>query len=291
MDDLKGYEEKRPETVRQMPSGYPRFVVHPLVRRLADLLQKRAGMEDRKLWLTCSSRMAEALLIYLADDKAQLFSLEGVFGVSHPEDSSFATRAKAFLQHAGGFLSSRAAEDHLLRLGALPSVEAEDLFKGDARAEVWKHLGPLFPGVSASDATFTTTGINAVYSAFRSVAQLQESRGRTIWIQLGWLYLDTIAILQKFTGSAGNYRRISHIADKRVLEKLFSEEGPAYRWHNRRGADQSPDSDARSALAEPPGSQIRSTPDSRSVGDLCVRSGSSSPCGSVGHKPHQVLSF
>jgi cystathionine gamma-synthase len=40
--------------------------------------------------------------------------------------------------------------------------------------------------------------MNAMWAAFHAASTLQASRGRRLWIQLGWLYLDTIALLQKF---------------------------------------------------------------------------------------------
>src|SRR5512147_417157 len=33
--DVVGYEEKSPRVMRQLKSGYPRFVIHPLVDELA----------------------------------------------------------------------------------------------------------------------------------------------------------------------------------------------------------------------------------------------------------------
>jgi cystathionine gamma-synthase len=68
--------------------------------------------------------------------------------------------------------------------------------------------------------------MNAFFAAFRSVSELQAKRERTIWIQLGWLYLDTIAILKKFTGPAGNYLEVSNPLNLTALEQIFTEKGP-----------------------------------------------------------------
>ena len=51
---------------------------------------------------------------------ADVFSRDGLHGVSHANSPEFHTRAKTFLQNVGGFLSSREAEDHLVRLGLRP---------------------------------------------------------------------------------------------------------------------------------------------------------------------------
>jgi cystathionine gamma-synthase len=68
-------------------------------------------------------------------------------------------------------------------------------------------------------------GMNAVYAAFRAAADLQAQRGRTGWVQLGWLYLDTIAILRKFTASKADYMHVRDVMDLGVLERLFAERG------------------------------------------------------------------
>ena len=226
IEDLRGYEEKRPETLAHMSSGYPRFVVHPLVRQLAELLATRAGMKERKLWLCCSQAAARELITFLAVPEVELIEAEGLFGVAHPDTTELNTQAKLFLQHSGRFLSSRQAEDVLVRLRVLPQIEPENLFQGDAASECWRQLAPLFKGAQGSDAVLTTTGMNAVYAAFRAVNELQASRGRTLWVQLGWLYLDTIAILKKFTATPSSRLTVRRVDDRAALEKLFETEGP-----------------------------------------------------------------
>lgn len=225
MRAVRGYEEKDPATVRQMASGYPRFVVHPLVRQLAVHLAAQHGLGGHTLWLASSARLADELMAHLGAAHAVRFAVDGVHGVAHPESPELAARAKTFLQNTGGFLSSREAEDRLVRLGALPAVAPEELFAGDPRGEVWRVLRRAFPAAGPEDGFFCSCGINAVYSAFRAVAELQAARGRTIWVQLGWLYLDTIAILQKFTATPSDYVHVRDIFDRTALERLFAEKG------------------------------------------------------------------
>jgi cystathionine gamma-synthase len=229
MRDVVGYEEKNPAITRHLTSGYPRFLVHPFARQLAEK-HRPAG---RSLWLTSSARMAGELAQYLGNG-AQIFAAPSAHstssgqadlnGVSHPENAELATRAKTFLQNVGGFLSSREAEDRLVRLGALPAAAPETLFAGDAAAEVNRHLRPAFPGTGDADFFLASSGMNAVYAAFRALAELQAGYGRTVWIQLGWLYLDTIAILKKFTAS-GDYIYARDVFDRAALERLFAEHG------------------------------------------------------------------
>jgi hypothetical protein len=126
MRDVRGYEEKDPETMRHLTSGYPRFVVHPFTRELVSHdTAHDPELEGRTLWLTTSARMSRALADHLgcSTTGAEIFAHDGLSGVSHPVSHDLYARAKTFLQNIGGFLSSREAEASLVRLGLRSAAE------------------------------------------------------------------------------------------------------------------------------------------------------------------------
>lgn len=224
MRDVIGYEEKDPAVTRHMTSGYPRFVVHPFAKKAGAHLLRTLGLTGQAVWLTSSVRAAEQLRLHLGEP-AQLLPAEAALtGVIFPENGDFSARAKTFLQHTGMFLSSREAEDYLLRVGELADHEAqvEKGFEGYAPANVKGHVARFYQNAATSDVFLAPTGMNAIAGAFRVAADLQRPRGRTRWVQLGWLYLDTIALLQKFTDSpAGDYLYQSDVFDLAGLRALF----------------------------------------------------------------------
>ncbi len=262
-----GYEEKDPAITRHLTSGYPRFVVHPYARQLAAHYvattpglagDPAGGRPPRTLWLVTSARMAGALAGHLGTAAgSQVFARDGLHGVSHPESAGVFARAKIFLQHLGGFLSSRAAEEHLVRLGLLAVPWAEARLAGDAAGEVRRQLRAVLPGAGDSDLFLAPSGMNAIWAAFRAVADLQATRGRTIWLQLGWLYLDTIAIMKKFTASPLDYVYIRDVFDLAAIERIFARHG------------------ARIAgvVAEVPTNPLLQTPDLPALAGLCRRHG------------------
>jgi cystathionine gamma-synthase len=258
MRDVCGYEEKDPAITAHLTSGYPRFVVHPFARQLAGHFEKEPALVGRKLWLVSSAGMAKQLSAYLGDTTgAQIFSRNGLHGVAHPESSGTAARAKTFLQHIGGFLSSREAEDHLVKLGLAHAAHAEETFRGDATAEVKKHLRRALPSTTDPDLLLANSGMNAVYAAFRAVNALQAARGRTVWVQLGWLYLDTIEILKKFCASPADYVYVRDVFDREGLERLFTRHG-----HRIAGV-----------VAEIPTNPLIQTPDLAALSALCRQHG------------------
>ena len=260
MRDVRGYEEKDPAVTQHLTNGYPRFVVHPYARRLAaHYLAHQSSLAGHTLWLCSSVRMADALIAHLAGaGGAQRFERDGVHGVAHrADDADTSARAKVFLQNLGGFLSSREAEDHLVRQGLLPSAHPEPAFAGDAEGEIRRHLRRALPLAGDADLLLANCGMSAVHAAFRAVSALQTPRGRTVWLQLGWLYLDTIAILRKFTTSPGDYVYIRDVNDLPAIERIFAAHGTRI----------------AGVVAEVPTNPLIQTPDIPALAALCRRHG------------------
>jgi cystathionine gamma-synthase len=259
MAAVRGYEEKDPEVVARLQTGYPRFVVHPFARRLGTELSRRYRLEGRKLWLTSSRRMAAALLSHLkavpAGADAALFAKDGAHGVVHPESPDVALRAKLYLQNIGGYISSREAEDLLAAMGAGPLPGTEELFSGNAAAEVVVHLKPIFAGTRTADLLLANSGMNAIHAAFCAVNNLQAPKGRTAWVQLGWLYLDTIAILKRFTPTPDDYIHLPNVLDLGAVERLLAERGDKI----------------AGLMAEVPTNPLIESPDVAALAELCRR--------------------
>ena len=260
MRDVRGYEEKDPETMRHLTSGYPRFVVHPYARQLAaHLAATTPSLSGRTIWLTTSPHMAEALVDHLhqVDQRAETLPDERIPGVSHPVSPTLFARAKLFLQNIGGFVSSRTAEAELVRLGQLAAPYPETRFAGDAGAEIRRVLRQAMPEARPEDLLLAPSGMNAIYAAFRASAEVQAARGRTVWLQLGWLYLDTIAILKAYTRTPADYVYIRDPLDQDAIERIFARHG-----HRIAGA-----------FVELPTNPLIQTPDVPRLSALCRQHG------------------
>lgn len=254
MRAIIGYEEKHPEIVQQLTSGYPRFVQHPLLKQAALNVLKTLRLEGHQLWLTSSAQAAEALRTWLAVPGAKTIFHGNLSGVAFPANADTYARAKTFLQHTGMLVSSREAEDYLVRIGELPSPMPEPTFDGYPAARVKGAVARAYQHATNEDVFLANSGMNAIYSAFRLTEALQRPRGRRVWIQLGWLYLDTIAILQKFTQSpATDYIYHRDILDLDTLRTLF-----AARGHEIAGV-----------ITEIPTNPLIQTPDLPALYELC----------------------
>lgn len=238
MRDVIGYEEKDPAVTARLTSGYPRFVLHPLLRRVVDTLRLQdPGLAGRELWLCAGPAVASALQTHLG--AGEIFSLnQFMSGVALPADAppELTRRARHYLQHTGAFASSRAAEDWLVCCGELPAITPEIDAPGDgaadpgseeaeaeATARVRRIVAGYFGhGLTPADLHLAPSGMAATYAAFQAVNAVQAPRGRTRWVQLGWLYLDTIALLQKLTASPSeDYLHHSDVFDLEGLARLL----------------------------------------------------------------------
>jgi cystathionine beta-lyase/cystathionine gamma-synthase len=249
-----GYEEKDPIISAQIHSGYPRFVTHPFVREFAAQVARDREFSGRTICLTSSARMAAAAMAHVNTGGLRPFSRGDIHGVSFPRDAEVERLVRTFLQTVGGILSSRQAEDALVAAGVTARAAGEALFEGDAAAEIRRVLRRAYeigvrvesPGqhgrfdsdpnlrpqklesvpISTRDVVLAPSGMNAIHAAFQAVSELQASRGRTIWVQLGWLYLDTITILKSLTPDASrDYACIADVTDLPALERLFADHG------------------------------------------------------------------
>ena len=231
MQAVIGYEENIPSVTAHLTSGYPRFVVHPLLRQIITVLQRaEPSLAGRKLWLCAGPAVAAALRIHLGrvGDLVPLTPFLSALALPPDASPELANTARRYLQHTGGFACSRAAEDWLVRCEQLPSADPEEIaerFTDDdaASAHVRHTLANAFGhGLSADEVHLTPSGMAATFAAFRAVNALQAPRGRTRWVQLGWLYLDSIALLQKLTASpAEDYLHHANVFDLAGLETLF----------------------------------------------------------------------
>lgn len=226
MADIIGYEEKRPETLARMQAGYPRFFLHPLVEQVRARAAAETGRPVTAVWPVISEHAGQALVRQLGEGEVRPALGGAVSVVVHRPEAELALRARHFLQHTGGFLGSRAAEDALVRAGLLTAAAPEELWRGDAHAEVQRVLQGLFAGTTADDRRLAASGMTAVHAAFRAVSEVQAPRGRTAWLQLGWLYLDTILVLKKFTPDpARDYLYQHDVLDLTGLGRLLQEHG------------------------------------------------------------------
>lgn len=230
MADVRGYEEKEPRVLDALQSGYPRFVVHVFIRELIEFYLRREGLAGRTGVLIPARRATQDLVDHVGQGVVSLqVNREATGGDlylvhSDAADLQLSQRVRKFMQHTGCGISSRQAEDLLLEHGLRESRFEEVTFVANALNQVESGLAAQI-GCRQADVLVCASGMNAFYAGFRAVQEFQQSRGRTAWIQLGWLYLDSGSVLQEFLGEDETIECIYDVFDVEALLARICELG------------------------------------------------------------------
>lgn len=228
MAAVRGYEEKDPDILSALQSGYPRFVVHPFVRQLLDFYLRREGIEGQTAVLIPGRRSADDLLGFLGQGyrKIEVEADHAIYMIV-ADDEPEGPRVKALqkmVQHIGCGLSSREAEDLLLRHGLRDTRFSEPVFVGHALSHVERELAALM-NCRAVDVLVCASGMNAFYAGFRAVQECQRVRGRTVYLQLGWLYLDSGCVLKALIRGEESLECLYDVSDLEVILKRIAAAG------------------------------------------------------------------
>ena len=222
MEEVIGYEERDPSILSRMNSGYPRFVKHECLRQIEIFWQEFFDKPNEPIWLTASEEIAHLLESHLNCPESKFLKHQGVSGVRIPNGEALNREAKLFLQHIGGYLCSRKAEDYLVANELQKSAQPESLFEGDAEAKIISVLQPLLGREASKAILLANSGMNAIYATFQAVNQIQAPKGRHSWIRLGWLYADTMHILDKLSHGGGSNKDLHDVFDLEQLETLLA---------------------------------------------------------------------
>ena len=207
--DVEGYERKDPATLRHITVGYPRFVRNRLVSEAAARAASALGRAGELFPLVSRA----AALAWAARAGAAVSSLDEVGDwvllTTPPGDA--AARLAKFVQHTGTLISSRQAA---------ATLAPERRHVGAPPAPVQAALAPYLAGVAPADILLATSGMNAVAAAIAAIDAVQRPRGRRVWIQFGWLYVDSTRLLEKAADAPHHF--IADVRDLAAVERLLA---------------------------------------------------------------------
>ena len=115
-DSVVGYEENRPDVREKLQSGYPRFVLPPVLQELQRNLHKDHGDDDEVMWPWPNLGIARLCRRLHQTSRAMRLSLHRRCQASFGADGGAGGQqaAVAIWQHSGYGISTRRALDCLL---------------------------------------------------------------------------------------------------------------------------------------------------------------------------------
>ena len=208
--DVESYERKEERVWKILRAGYPRFVRNALVTRAAQEAAQRLGRTG-ELFPLVSEASARRLAEHAG---ATLTSVDriGDWCLATTPAGDAALRLAKMVQHTGSLISSRQAEAWLV--GSPPTDGSAAL------RTIRAALAPLLADVAADDILVATSGMNAVDAGIAAVDTVQRPRGRSAWIQLGWLYVDSTRLFEKARDAKHHF--VSDVRDLAAVERLLA---------------------------------------------------------------------
>ncbi|MEX1045155.1 MAG: PLP-dependent transferase, partial [Chthoniobacterales bacterium] len=210
--DIIGYEEKEPRVLDTMRTGYPRFFFHPLINQVRAALEPKPGRDVLPLADQAAAEQCATLA------QGQAVEVDGLWAAYFPAENL--PIARAYWQHAGRILSSRAAEDWLKsRQLASPDAPREQTLR--QRLADWS-------GAPVANISLHPSGMAAIFTAFEAVTARRPAQ-RTV--MFGFPYTDTLKILQKFgpdveffaRGDAADLDRLRNLLAREEIAGIFCE--------------------------------------------------------------------
>ncbi len=196
--DVCGYEENTEEVIQKLKSAYPRFRRSQYVNKVVDYVKRQKGLPESYDLIPVCSESAVELIKKITRIEFEYYAIDDICFVQVNHDSPHGTAIKSVIQNIGLIPSSRKAEHFLFSnlLIAEKFVEKKEIETPSFK--IRERLAEAYQNTIVENIYLCNTGMNAIYSAVEGVRRIQKRHGRNIFVQLGWLYLDTMEIIEKY---------------------------------------------------------------------------------------------
>ena len=223
MNDLIGYEEKDPKTLAAMPTGYPRFVRHTMIGRMIDHLS--VHKENHLGYLFAKRSDCDKVIEKYQIKQAHIHEEKSWTFLQVPKDTPSHSNITSYFQHTGCGISSRLAEDYLWKNGLLENREILSEMNEPTSLIKDTIAQAHGPDVDCKDILLASSGANAFHALFHTAVEHAQSSGKLIWIRWGWLYLDTIEVMNLYTSPKSKVIEVNEVHNIDLLLSLFEEFG------------------------------------------------------------------
>jgi cystathionine gamma-synthase len=207
--DVIGYEENDPKVKDKIESAYPRFITNRFVAKAAIHIAKQQGIDSNRELIPVSSEGVFDLIEQYIGKGFDKITSSGFPLISIKKDSPLLLGIKYLIQHAGLIPSSRQAEDYLLKNKLIDHEFEEELAPAkQAVASTKQILSKAYGYSTPDDVILCSAGMNAIFSVFQALKKTQAVKGRNKFIQIGWLYSDSMSIIKKYSKDSFQYLTI-----------------------------------------------------------------------------------
>ncbi|MBI1320403.1 MAG: PLP-dependent transferase [Candidatus Hydrogenedens sp.] len=207
-----GYEEKREDVISKLQAGYPRFAIHPLVKRLWSQARERFAGEGESAIVLPSEASAQRCAVFvqgLEEAPVRIHSMgtAALHAVVYPATAE--ASALRYWQHYGDVISSRQAEAAFDKRETTETPGTKETLR--------KRLGG-FVGEPAEHVWLYPSGMAALAGALRV---LQQRTPGVKTVQVGFPYVDGLK-MQTACGPGAHFFPLADVASFEKIEHLAS---------------------------------------------------------------------
>ena len=188
MKDVISYENGENNAIK---SGYPRFILHPYLKIIITHIKDKYSINNNIEVILVSSIKSKNRIIekYNIEELKKFNENFGIILIN--KNSTILQEILKFIQQSGCNLSSRFAQTYLHEKNLIKSLHVENkVAKNIAKKEL---LSTLSLAYEREDIYLTSSGMNAMYSVLKAVQKIKNG----LVIQLGWLYLDNMKLIEQ----------------------------------------------------------------------------------------------
>jgi cystathionine gamma-synthase len=222
IQDVIDYEDGKPNVVDKMKSGYPRFFQNKFVKQLTQFIKEKHEISKNQKLIPVTSIHAKNIVektfnvtFECIEDK-----YKNAFLIIDSKDKN-EKKYVDFIRNSGLIISSRKAEESLYELNLIDSIfEEENVSEIQAISNIKNTLRKAY-GTSLEKIILSNCGMNALFAATETLVSIQKEFGKTKIVQLGWLYVDTMEIIERKENSHVQINIFDLVQLENWLEKNY----------------------------------------------------------------------
>lgn len=197
LQNVIDYEEGNEVAVAKMQSGYPRFFQNKFVEKLVEFIRNKHSIASDKVILPIASIHAKSILEYLVQTQFEFIEDDNNVFLVLENNPDLVKKCSDYIRNVGLLISSRKAENTLYNEGKIDAIFEEEVCVDDPSKIIKNVLSKAYNNVLRENILLANCGMNALFSASETISRVRKSENRSTVIQLGWLYVDTMEIIEK----------------------------------------------------------------------------------------------
>ncbi len=217
--DVVDYEEEANGIFDRVKNAYPRILFHPYVKEAAQFIRTKKDLAANGTCYILPSLKSANHVAELSETSPEIYAYDEYAIAYFPVDTTDTPADYyAFMKHCGYMIYSREAEDFLRSHDIELPEWIEDYNNTNPEEKI---LSILQQGYGKSRITLCGSGMNAIYAAYAAIKE-SVSAERDIFVQYGWIYIDSIHILRK---CSNEFHQIGRVTDFEELKTFLEKNG------------------------------------------------------------------